>query len=301
MRMGKLAWSRIPVIIRAVLTGSFVCLGGTIVWSILLGVNLKVAPSIPWAVPVMAVFLWVYWRYLGGHTRPRTTAESRRARLRAYKLSGSLWVWALAAGLLGVACAVTLQLVYARMVAVPLEPLPDLSRYPFLMVLGALLMSAVVAGFMEEAGFRGYMQVPLESRYGPIAASAIVAIVFGLWHLSHGLAYTLPRLPYYFTISVIYSAIVYFSNSLLPAVMIHTFGDALEFVYVWLRGMPHPKPLVWQSGADRELWTQLGFGLFFGLLTIGAYRKLATVSRKERMAAPIDSLAPDSTQETRAL
>lgn len=294
MPVGKSASNRIPVIIRAVLTGSFVCLGGTIVWSILLGVNLKVAPSILWAVPVMAIFLWVYWRYLGGHTRPRTTAESRRARLRAHKLSGSLLIWALAAGVLGVACAVPLQLVYARLVRLPLEPLPDLSRYPFLMVLCALLMSAVVAGFMEEAGFRGYMQVPLERRYGPVAASAIVAVVFGLWHLSHGLAYTLPRLPYYFTISVIYSAIVYFANSLLPAVMIHTFGDALEFVYFWLRGMPRPKPLVWQSGADWEFWMQLGFGVFFGLLAIGAYRKLAAVSRKERLATPVDSIAADS-------
>jgi membrane protease YdiL (CAAX protease family) len=238
----------IPTVIRAVVTGSLVCLAGTFGWSILLGLNLKVAPSIPWAVPVMVVLLWAYWRFLGGKGWPYSTAETRRASLRAHQLSGSLWVWTLAAGVFSVACAVNLQLVYARLVRVPVEPLPDLSPYPFLTVFGVLLMSAAVAGFMEEAGFRGYMQVPLERRYGPITASIIVAIVFGLWHLSHGLAYTLPRLPFYFAISIIYSAIVYRSNSLLPAVAIHACGDALEFLYVWLRGVPRPKPLLWRSG-----------------------------------------------------
>jgi membrane protease YdiL (CAAX protease family) len=197
-------------------------------------------------------------------------------------------VWALAAGLLSVASAVSLQLVYARLVRVPFEPLPDLSRYPPLTVLCALLMSAAVAGFMEEAGFRGYMQVPLERRYGPAAASTVVAIMFGLWHLAHGFAHTVPRLPYYFAISIIYSSIAYLSNSLLPAVAIHTCGDALEFLYVWRRGIPHARPLLWQSGSDAAFWNELGLGLLCGLLAIGAYRKLASVSRLERGDAPTD-------------
>jgi membrane protease YdiL (CAAX protease family) len=290
----KTAGKPILVVIRAVVTGCLVCLAGTIVWSVLLGLNLKLAPSIPWAVPVMAVLLWAYWRYLGGKGWPRSTADTRRASLRVHTLSGSLWVWALATGLLSVASAVNLQLVYARLVRVPLETLPDLSRYPFLTVLGALVMSAAVAGFMEEAGFRGYMQVPLERRYGPVAASIVVAIVFCVWHFSHGFAYTVPRLPYYFAISIIYSAIAYLSNSLLPLVTIHASGDALGFLYVWLRGMPHAKPLLWQSGSDAALWTELGLGLLFGLLAIGAYRKLASVSSLERRSAPEELVDFDS-------
>jgi membrane protease YdiL (CAAX protease family) len=285
----KTAGRAIPLIIRAVVTGSVVCLAGTIAWSILLGLNLKLAPSIPWAVPVMAVLLWAYWRYLGGKGWPRSTAEARRTSLRAHRLSGSLWAWALTAGVFSVASALNLQLVYARLVRVPFDPLPDLSRYPFLTVLVVFLMSAAVAGFLEEAGFRGYMQVPLERRYGPITASAMVAIVFGLWHFSHGLAYTLPRLPYYFAISIIYSAMAYFSKSLMPVVAIHTSGDAIEFLYVWFRGMPHMKPLIWQSGPDGAFWSQFGIGLVFGFLAIVAFRKLAAVSRREHRAVPTDS------------
>ncbi len=282
-------WTRIPIILRAIVTGSLVCFAGTIVWSILLALNLKLAPSVPWAVLVGVVFLWGYWRYLNGDGWPRATSETRRASLRVQRLSGILWAWALTAGVLGVASTVILQLVYAWLVRVPIEPMPDLTRYPSFTVLGALLMSAVVAGFMEEAGFRGYMQLPLERRYGPVTASAVVAIMFGLWHFPHGVAYTVPRLPYYFAISIIYSAIVYLSRSLMPAVVIHACGDAIEFLYVWVRGMPRPKPPLWQSEPDPAFWIQLGLGLILGFLAILAFRKLAAVSRRERRTAPPDS------------
>lgn len=282
------AWKRVPILIRALIIGSVVCFAGTTVWSILLGLNLKFAPSIPWTVPAMVVLLWAYWRYLGGKGWPRSTAETRRASLRVHRVSGSLWVWALTAGVLSVASIVNLQLVYARLVRVPVERVPDLWRYPSITVLCALLMSAAVAGFMEEAGFRGYMQVPIERRYGPWTASMVVAVMFGLSHFSHGFAHTVSRLPYYFAISIAYSAIAYLSNSLLPVVVIHACGDALEFLYVWLRGAPPARPLLWQSGPDVSLWIHLGLGAFLGVLAIGAFRKLASISPLERRASPAD-------------
>jgi len=275
-------WKRIPVIIRAVITGSVVCLVGTMGWSILLGLNLKFSRAVPWAVAVMPVLLWAYWRYLGGKGWPHSTAETRRASLRSHRLSRNLCTWALAAGTLSIASVVNFQLLYARFVRVPSERVPDLSRYPFLTVLGALLMSAVVSGLMEEAGFRGYMQVPIEQRYGPVTASSIVAAVFAFWHFSHGVGPTVPRLPYYFAISFVYSGVAYLSNSLLPVVAIHTCGDALEFLLVWLRGTPQQRPLVWQAGTDVAFWAELGLGVFLGILAAGAFRRLLTVSRSKR-------------------
>lgn len=285
----KTSWNRIPVIIRAVVTGSVVCLAGTMVWFFLLGLNLKFAPSIPWDVPVMTLFLWAYWRYLGGKGWPRSTAETRRTSLRAHGLSGSIWAWALIAGVLSVASVVNLQLMYARLVRLPVEPVPDFSRYPFITVLCTLLMSAAVAGFMEEAGFRGYMQVPIEHRYGAWKASVVVAILFGLYHLSHGFVHTASRLPYYFAISVMYSAIAYLSNSLLPVVTIHACGDALEFTYIWLHGPPRARPLLWQSGPDAAFWIHLGLGTLLGLLAFAAFRKLASVSNLQRRRCPANS------------
>jgi hypothetical protein len=44
------------------------------IWGVLLVSNLRISPAIPWAVPVMAVFLWLMWKYWagnGGHAAPR--------------------------------------------------------------------------------------------------------------------------------------------------------------------------------------------------------------------------------------
>lgn len=279
MSIRKTTWNRVPLIIRAVITGSLVFLVGTVVWSLVLGINLKVAPSIPWGAVVMMLFIWGYWRYLGGKGWPRSTAESRRVRLRVHEVPRSIWVWALTTGFLSVGSIVSLQLVYARVVRLAIEPVPDFSRYPFISVLAVLLTSAIVAGLMEEAGFRGYMQVPIEQRYGPFAASIIVGVLFCFWHFSHGIAHTVPRLPYYLAISVTYSAIAYLSNSLWPVVIIHVLGDALEFLYVWWRGAPRARPLLLESGPDAAFWVCFGLGAFLGLLAIGAFKKLAFVAR----------------------
>ena len=37
----------------------------------------------PWAVPLTAVYLWFFWRYLNGSGPPGSTAEERRTSLRA--------------------------------------------------------------------------------------------------------------------------------------------------------------------------------------------------------------------------
>lgn len=233
---------------------------------------------------MMAGFLWGYWRYLGGKGWPRSTAVTRRSSLRVSRLSESAWGWSLTAGVLGVASAVNLQMVYGRFVHLPSDPAQDFSRYPSLTVVCALLMGAAVAGFMEEAGFRGYMQVPLERRYGPIVASITVGILFGMAHFSHGIAQTIPLLPYYFAISVIYSAIAYLSNSLLPVVAIHASGDALEFLYAWLHGASPLKPAGEQS--EVAFGVHLISGLLLGALAIGAYRQLAAVAHRKRGPDP---------------
>jgi membrane protease YdiL (CAAX protease family) len=57
-------------------------------------------------------------------------------------------------------------------------------------------MAAVIAGVVEEAAFRGHMQVPLEIRYG-LWGTIVIAIMFALAHLSHGFRYTVQLIPFY--------------------------------------------------------------------------------------------------------
>ena len=78
-----------------------------------------------------------------------------------------------------------------------------------------------MAGIAEEAGFRGYMQSAIEPKCGPVAAIAVVSFIFAAIHFTHGVGSTLPRLPYYLAISVIYGMLTYRTGSILPTLVIH--------------------------------------------------------------------------------
>jgi hypothetical protein len=87
-----------------VIAGVVVLLAGLVPWAGIAGHglaawNLRVLPSVPWAVVPTALYLWVSWRYLGGAGWPRSTAEWRRASLRANAVSGDLWGLSILPGL----------------------------------------------------------------------------------------------------------------------------------------------------------------------------------------------------------
>jgi membrane protease YdiL (CAAX protease family) len=157
---------------------------------------------------------------------------------------------------------------------------PDFSKYPFFTLLCVLLMSATVSGMTEEAGFRGYMQRMIARRHGSLVASIIVAVAFGFSHLTHGWEHTLPRLPYYLAVSLIYSGLVYLTGSILPGLIIHACGDALEFMIVWRVGLPTARPLIWQTGPDAAFWMCCGLGAFFGFAAFLAFRMIAASARR---------------------
>ena len=60
--------------------------------------NLRFFPGVPWAVPLTAVYLWFFWRYLKGAGPPEETRELRRTSLRANRVTGAGWAWSLLAG-----------------------------------------------------------------------------------------------------------------------------------------------------------------------------------------------------------
>ena len=117
-----------------------------------------------------AGYLWLFWRYLRGDGWPRETADARRASLRANGLSPEVWTAAIGSGLLGLIWVLVVQQVLNRLVRLPQQIVPDTSQIPAVTLVGLLFMAAIVAGVVEEAAFRGYMQGPIERRHGPIAA-----------------------------------------------------------------------------------------------------------------------------------
>ena len=76
-------------ILTAVITGVAVLLAGNLPWAgfgpiVGLGrLNLQFWTAVPWAILPMAVYLWAYWRFIGGAWGAGAGAGERRANLRA--------------------------------------------------------------------------------------------------------------------------------------------------------------------------------------------------------------------------
>ena len=243
-------------VVLAVLVGMLVVAAGTIPRNLLFLANLHYYASVPWAVPVSAVFLWFFWRYLDGAGPPESTAQRRRASLRANPISTKVWIWSLIAGGLGLVALVLALRVANRLVVLPQQGVPDLSHIPRLTVWALLLMGAPIAGIVEEAAFRGYMQGPIERHYGLAIAILITGTMFALAHLD----FTPVLWPYYVAVAAIYGAVTYLTNSILPAIVLHTCGNIYSNSDLLVHGQAEwqaatgPAALIWKTGADRPFW-----------------------------------------------
>ena len=278
-------WRRLPVLVRAVLTGLIVAAAGATPWAVLVWANSKYWSAVPWAVPPNALYLWLFWRYVRGAGGPRSTAEARRVNCRANRLSDDVWGVALFAGALGFAAVMLLQGVLSRIVAMPRQQDLDVSKYPFVTVSLWVLMGAAVAGVVEEVSFRGYMQGPLERRYGPVIAILVTGILFGLAHFTHP-EVTLVLIPYYLAVAAVYGGLAYLTNSILPSLVLHAGGNVFSALDLFTRGRSEwqgsatPKPLIWDTGADASFWISLVATLVVGTAAVWAYTALASVVRK---------------------
>ncbi len=278
-------WRRLPVVVRAVLTGSVVGAVGTTPWAVLVSANSKYWPAVPWAVPPTALYLWLFWRYVQGAGWPQSTADSRRTSCRANRLSAEVWGAALFAGGLGLVTLVLFLRVMNRLVRLPAQPTDDLAHIPSVTLVSWLLMSAVVAGIAEESSFRGYMQGPIERRHGPVVAILVTGSLFGFAHFTHP-EVTLILMPYYLAVAAIYGALAYLTNSILPSVVLHAGGNVLSAIGLFAGGRAEwqapssPAPPIWETGADTSFWISCVATFVVGAAAVWAYAALASVARK---------------------
>ena len=272
-------WNRVPFILRTFLAAIAVTGTATLIWGALIQSNLRFSPQLPWAAVIMAVFLFFYWKFLKGSGWPHSTSEARRESLGAHPLSPSVWRWSLFAGGLGLAASIALFLISRRLILWPQPPRPDLSHIPSYTILPSLLISAAVAGISEEAGFRGYLQGPLSRRYGPAIGIAITSFVFGLAHLSHG--FFVPAILFDIGWGALYGLLTYLCGSILPAILLHSGADALEFLAVWKFSPAAPTPLVWVTGPNSFFWFLCVLVILLGTASFWAFRQLVFVKACE--------------------
>jgi membrane protease YdiL (CAAX protease family) len=287
-------WQRLPVIVRAVLAGIAIAAAGVYPWTLAVRANQKFLPVVPWAIVPTAAFLWLLWRWLRGDGWPRGTSAARRMNLRGTAPSPDAFGMAIFAGILGFVALMPGVAVLGRLVSLPSEaqPIHTPANMPAITVFVLLVMASVVAGVVEEAAFRGYLQSPIERRHGPVAAIVIAGLVFGALHYTHHPASVLAMLPFYLAISAVYGAMAYFTGSIIPGLVLHAGGDVLSLTRLWITGKPEwqltsatPK-LIRDSGPDAAFWASLALFLVLTAAAVGAFSALAATTREER-ASPL--------------
>lgn len=282
-------WSRLPVLIRAIVGGIFVFLVLQTGCSLLFIANMRVAPSIPWSLPLGLLYLWVGFQYFNGRWRPHATSVARRESMRARRLSRREWPPALAACAAVIVFIIATTIISYRLIDIPVEEMgvPESSK---LSLYASLLLISIVAGVSEEAGFRGYMQTALEKRYGPVFAVAVSALMFWVAHLNH--ANGVPRIVSLCIMGASLGTLTVFARSILPAMLAHATADSIVFIgsvsgigpdYLW-----HPAHLR-ETGLDGFFWFTIVAAFVSGVLGYLSLRRLARIP--DESPPPIPEIA----------
>lgn len=270
------------------LVGAIVTSAGTLPWAFFALSNQKFGRTVPWALIPATVYLWLFWKYAGGAGWPRATSEVRRSSLRANSLSADVWGASLFAGMLGLAALLPFLAVLSRLVALPQGKPIATPNIPFITVLLLVVMASIVAGVVEEAAFRGYMQGPIERRHGPVVAILATGALFGLGHFNQHPQAILAMLPFYIAVAAIYGTLAYLTSSILPGLVLHAGGDVFSLTRLWATGQPEwqltekPAGLIWDTGADAGFYASVALLILLGAAAIGAYAALASAARSER-------------------
>jgi membrane protease YdiL (CAAX protease family) len=254
-------------------------------WGVMVMVNVKLTPALPWAPPLMALVLAALVAFLTGRSWPRRGAAARRALVPLAPVSAIAWTWSLIAGAAGVIALAALWTVMARIVSVPPNALPDTHGLPVLTLGAILVVSIIAAPLTEEIAFRGYAMGLLRRRFGPIWALIITSVLFAVAHLTQG--FYAPKLLVYLLVGLGLGFIALRTGSLLPAMVVHSFGDLIFFTQVW----PHDagRRLIGQGGPDGAFYLDLAMLVLAAPLCIVAARQLvkATLAPVVRASASL--------------
>ena len=243
-------WTKLPISLRAIISGLLIALAAANVWPLLL-LNL----GVPLAAFAEAIFLALYLWWAGGGGPPRTTQAARAMAFRRGRLSPTQWSWGLSAALFFAATIHASIVLLFRFVPFPMAAFRHGYDFSFIAALPlrwlAVVVSAISAGICEETGFRGYMQRPIEQRYGAPVAILISSLFFMALHLTKGWA-TPGMVPIVFGAGVLLELLAWSSGSLIPGMIGHAVMDIGLFAYWWtgIAGDFTARPIT-ETGVDQ--------------------------------------------------
>jgi membrane protease YdiL (CAAX protease family) len=277
MNRKRTPFARIPAVVWSGAMAFLLATSLGAIWSVLITINTATSPAIPWAVAVMALLLWVMWQYMGGRWWPRSTSQARRRYLRARRLPGQVFAWAVVAGLLSIVALVGYWIVLLQLIKIPTRVAPNFSGYPLYMAILALVMASLVSSLAEEVSFRGYFQGILEQKVSGPVAIVIAALLISPGHsLTQGFLW--PIMLWYFCSDVMLGALVYLTKSIFPGIVVHSIGLLIFFTLVWPYDAQRHQ--VWKTGANTEFWLTAAQAVIFTVLALLAFIQLARVSKR---------------------
>jgi membrane protease YdiL (CAAX protease family) len=270
-------YQRIPVLIRAIVAGLIVQIVGIIPFMMLVQMNLETLPSIPWSVAVELLLLFLFVKYFRGWGWPGSTQDARRSYFRAHRIPAEARPMViLAAVLLGVTILL-LVVLGNQIVSMPEEGIGIFTQLvggPPLTALAVLATLALATGIVEEAAFRGYMQVPMEDRYGAVTAVLVVAIVFSVVHFPPW-----PILPLYLIGAIGWGLLARLANSTIPGMVAHGLVDFTFFMWIFADTesvIALLKSSILTAGPDPTFYAVVGLTLLSLVGTGVAMRRLAS-------------------------
>jgi membrane protease YdiL (CAAX protease family) len=219
---------------------------------------------------------------------PSNTQVFRRSCMRQIKLKRPVWIWGWMAAIIIILLLNSVGILMFRIyefqpdifkTARFLNDLPAWKAWPI------ILMASLVAGICEEIGYRGYMQAPLEQKYGPVAGISITSIVFALAHIHQAWASGMLGMAVIFVISFTIGYLAYSTKSLLPGIIAHVSFDIINFSYWWsdVMGTFERKP-IGMTGVDNHFIITVMVVLLSTMLFIVSIRKLL----KQKMKDSVD-------------
>ncbi len=224
-------WEKLPVSLRAIISGLLLTLIAINVWPVLL-FNL----GAPFAVLAEVLFLLFFLWWTGGAGPPRSTKPIRSAAFRNKKLSLKQWCWGTVAAIFFAATIHASIVLLFRVVPLPIAAFRhgyDLSFLPsqcFKWL--AVLISAISAGICEETGIRGYLQQPIEQRHRAPIAILLSSLFFTIIHLNQSWA-SPAMVPIVFGAGLLLGLLAWSSRSLIPGMVGHVLMDIGLFAYWW--------------------------------------------------------------------
>ena len=270
-------WLRLATVLRAVVVGILIALVPANVWLVFLFFL-----HMPAAALAEAIFLAGYLWWTSGGGPPRLLAAVRAESFRRSTLSGAQWRWGLAAALFFAVTVHGAIVLLFRLVPFPAAAFHAGYDFSFIPTPAlrwiAVLVAAASAGICEETGFRGYLQQPLEVRFGPAAAIAVSSLFFMLLHLNKDWS-GIGMVPIVFGAGVLLGALAWASRSLVFCMIGHTAMDVGLFAYWWgqIAGTFTQRP-VGETGIDVSFGVEVA--IFAGALcvTLTSIRRLRGLS-----------------------